>query len=388
MSAHYFDFNATTFVDSRVLEALIPYFREHFGNPSSLHQMSRIPARALRTARRQVQALLGAGEEREILFTSGGTESNNTAIRSALASSPNRRHMVTSAVEHSSVLKLARQLEKEGVTVSYAGVDGEGRLDFEQLKAAVTDQTALVSLMLANNETGVLFPIREAAGFLKGKGILFHVDAVQAVGKHLVSVQELGVDFLSLSAHKFYGPKGVGALYVRSGVPFHPLIWGGSQERGRRAGTENLPAIAGLGAACEQAFENLEEEISRLKRLRDFFESEISSRVTGVTINGGGAQRLCNTSNITFEEVEAETLIIALDQKGICVSSGSACLSGAHEPSHVLKAMGRTDAEAKSCVRFSFGKPTTEKDVEMLLGSVAEAVRQIRAKRAVLLDQK
>lgn len=379
MVTYYFDFNATTPVASEVLESMKPYLTQHFGNPSSLHHLGRIAARALRSAREEVASLLGAAEENEIVFTSGGTESNNAAIRSALISSGNRKKIVTSAVEHSSIGKLCRQLEKEGYPVSWVGVDSNGSLNLEELRHSLTEDTAVVSLMLANNETGVLFPIEKIGAMVKERGISFHVDAVQAVGKFPFILKKCPVDFVSLSAHKFYGPKGVGALYVKQGASFRPLIFGGSQERGRRAGTENVAGVVGIGTASRLVQKDLAQECQRLAQLRDRFEQKICQTIAGVNINGGESERLSNTSNLHVENADGEALLLILDQKGICASSGSACMSGSREPSHVLKAMGFSDEEANASLRFSFGRFTKDSEVDAAIPILEEAVRHLRS---------
>ncbi|MSR77239.1 MAG: aminotransferase class V-fold PLP-dependent enzyme [Candidatus Omnitrophica bacterium] len=378
MKTKYFDYNATTPVAPEVWEAMRPFYQEHFGNPSSTHQLGNIPKNAIKKARRQVSSLVDARDESEIIFTSGGTESNNTAIRSALASHPNRREVVTSVVEHSSVLKVCKQLEKEGYQVHYVGVDHLGNLNYSEFLKAVSDRTAVVSLMMANNETGILFPFREIGEMLMSRQIPFHIDGVQAAGKYVFSVRDFHADYLSLSAHKIYGPKGVGALYVRSGVLYQSLIFGGSQERARRAGTENVPGIVGMGSAAQCVSRQLQENISRIASLRDEFEQEIRQRISGIFFNGQGAERLCNTSNLGFEGIESESLLMVLDQKGICLSSGSACMSGANDPSHVLKAMGLSDTQAKASLRFSFGHETSREDIQALIEVLVKTVQELR----------
>ncbi len=360
-----------------VIEAMTPFFREHFANASSLHQSAREPRRALREARRAVAHLLGVADENSVFFTSGGTESNNAAIYSAVRSRK-RRKILTSPIEHSSVLRLMQRLAKDGYEIQMLQVDGEGRLDLAQLKAQLSDDVALVSLMSANNETGILFPVQEAAGLIHEHGILFHVDAVQSVGKQKLVLKDSPIDFLSLSAHKFYGPKGVGALYVRPGVPFESLIAGGSQERGRRAGTENVAGIAGLGKAAELASQHLESEIARLHALR----GELEARVTvhqGVRVVGALSPRLPNTSLMLFGGVDAEALLYALDAEGIAASSGSACMSGAREPSHVLTAMGFAPQEALSAVRFSLGAGSSPEEVTALCAALEKILPRLRA---------
>jgi cysteine desulfurase len=378
-TTHYFDYNATTPIAPEVRQAMEPFLWEHYGNPSSLYHLGRLPSRAIRDAHRHVAKLLNAKDFHEIIFTSGGTESNNTAIRSALAASPQKKEIVISSVEHSSVRKLAHQLISEGYTVHEIPVDGHGALNLEILRQKVSSQTALVSLMLANNETGIFFPIDEIGAWLKEREVPFHVDAVQAVGKYPIDVQKSQVDYLSISTHKIYGPKGSGALFVRKGISFKPLLFGGSHEFGKRAGTENVSGIVGLGAAAELVFKSLADETSRLSKLRDDFETQILQQVPNVKINGKGAERLPQTSNLCFDQIEAEALLIALDQKGICASVGSACMSGANEPSHVLKAMGLSDEEAKSSLRFSFGRFTTQEQVDYLLTELTQTLKRIRS---------
>ncbi len=377
MKTYYFDYNATTPVAPEAFRAMESFLKEDFGNPASAHQLSRNPAKMMRTARHSISVLLSAKDDSEIVFTSGGTESNNAAIRSALADNP-RKRILTSAVEHSSVLRLCRQLAKEGYEVIEVGVDSQGQLRMDDYKAALNDQTALVSLMWANNETGVIFPIEEIARLARAKGALVHADAVQAAGKISVNLSAGMIDFVSLSAHKLYGPKGIGVLYVRKGVSLHPLIWGGSQERGRRAGTENVPGIAGFGAAAEVVLRDFQQEAKRISDLRDEFEEKLSARVPQIKINGRGCPRIPNTSNICFQGVDAETMLIALDQKGICVSMGSACMSGANEPSHVLKAMGLSDEEARASLRFSFGRGTTREMINVLMDELENLSGRLR----------
>ena len=374
----YFDFNATTPVDREVLQIMLPYFSGNFGNPSSFHQSGVSASAALREARKQVALLLGAAEDSEIIFTSGGTESNNMAIFSALRTTGKTR-IVTTSVEHSSIRKLCKQLEKDGFEIVELPVKSSGMLDLENLDSVLSDQTALVSVMAANNETGVVFPIQEIGFKLRERGILFHVDAVQAVGKIPFDLKNTPVDFLSLSAHKFYGPKGVGALYARKGARFQPFIFGGSQERGRRAGTENVPGIAGLGAACRILFAKMSSEIERVRALRDSFESIVMEEIPGTIINGASVRRIPNTSSLRFEGVDSEALLICLDRSGIFASSGSACMSGSREPSHVLKAMALSDEEANMAVRFSFGRYTTRDEIGVLIAALSENIARLRS---------
>lgn len=375
----YLDHNAASPIHPEVLKAMEPLWRGLSANPSSTHQGGIAAARELRKARREVASFLGAQEESEIVFTSGGTESNNAVLESAVSQRKKRGRIVTSAVEHSSILRPLQALrERGGIEIVTIPVSEEGDLDREKLRESLTDETVLVSVMTANNETGVIFPIEKIAREIRERGILFHVDAVQAVGKIPVSLKTLSVDFLSLSAHKFGGPKGIGALYIRKGVPFHPLLWGGSQERGRRAGTENVPGAAGLGAALGRLRELFSEENQKVGELRDYFEESILKRISGVQVNGNLKSRLPNTSNLAFGGVDNEALLILLDEKGVYASSGSACLSGSPEPSHVLKAMGFSNERVKSSVRFSFGPENTFQEVEAVLGLLERFVAHLR----------
>lgn len=374
----YWDHNATTPVLPEVLEAMKPFWEELYGNPSSVHQFGSRVAREIRHARQEAASLLGARDESEIIFTSGGTESNNAALRSALWTEKGKRKMVTTAVEHSSILKPARALQEEGVEVVYLPVDRKGDLDRERLREVVTENTFLVSIMVANNETGVIFPVEEVGKEVHARGILFHADAVQAVGKISISLKDSAIDFLSLSAHKFGGPKGVGALYVRKGVPFRPLLFGGSQEKGRRAGTENVPGVIGLGEACRQLRKKLGDDNQKVGRLRDYFEEKVFGTIPRVEVNGDRLRRLPNTSNLAFEDVDAEALLILLDEAGISASSGSACLSGAPEPSHVLKAMGFSNERAKSSVRFSFGPENTSREADEVITHLQRFASRLR----------
>jgi cysteine desulfurase len=379
----YCDYNATTPVAPEVRSAMEPFLTGSFANPSSLHQAGKESAKAIRQARRAIAKFFQIEEEHEILFTSGGTESNNTAVRSALRTTGKKR-IVTTSVEHSSIRKLAQQLIKEGYEIHELPVDSEGRLDLEILKDSLTEDTALVSVMLANNETGVLFPAAEIGKIARAAGILFHVDAVQAAGKFPLFIKSLGADFVSVSAHKFYGPKGTGFLYVRKDTPFYPLIMGGGQERGRRAGTENCAGIAGMAAACELAASDFQGEMSRQAALRDSFESRVLREIPGVEVSGAGAPRIPNTSNLRFPGMDGESLLIALDENGIFASNGSACLSGSPEPSHVLKAMGFSDEEASSAIRFSFGRYTTEEEMRKVMTVLTQTVERMRKFRETL----
>ncbi len=379
MQPVYLDNNATTRTDPAVVEAMLPCFTECFGNPSSGYAFGSAAAAAIRSARKQVQALVGAAHDHEIVFTSGGTESDNTAILSALNVMAGRDEVVVSAVEHPAVLTLCRHLESDrGVKVRVIPVDSRGRLDVDAFQAVLSARTAIVSLMWANNETGVIFPVAELAEMTRTVGALFHTDAVQAVGKLPVDLKETRIDMLSLSAHKLHGPKGVGALYVRRGAPFAPSILGGRQERARRAGTENVPGIVGLGKAAECAMDTVSAEGPRIARLRDRLEQGLQQRIDGTHVNGDTTARLPNTCNIAFEGVESDALVALLDRAGIACSSGSACTSGSTEPSHVLKAMAVPPQFLRGAVRFSLSRDTGEADIARVLAVMPEIVGQLR----------
>lgn len=374
----YLDHNATTPVAREVLEAMLPYLTSHWGNPSSTYQFGARMRTVLETAREQVAELLGASP-REIVFTSGGTEANNTALHAALRSQPGKRHVITSAVEHASVLEPCRALEAEGYRVTRLPVDRDGLLSLTDLENALTPDTAVVSLMWANNETGVLFPVRAVAELCRARGVLFHCDAVQAVGKVAVDVRQTPVDYLSLSGHKLQAPKGVGALYVRRHTPFAPLLRGGHQEDERRGGTEAVPLIVGLGCAAERARNALSGWEPAVRPLRDALERGLLSSVPDTELNGHPTLRLANTTNLTFRGVEAEALLILLDLEGICASAGSACLAGAAEPSHVIKAMKPDTTAARQMIRFSLGPENTAAEIQTVLGAVRRAVAALRA---------
>jgi cysteine desulfurase len=374
----YADHNATTPVAPRVFEAMRPFFTERYGNPSSVYSFGSQVMHFLEQARSQVAALLGAYPP-EIIFTGGGTESNNMAIRGALGLRPERNHIVTSRVEHSSVLRLCQHLEQEGQPVSWIDVDCQGQIDLNQLEQEVTEQTAIVSILWANNETGVISPVEEIGRIARDKGALFHTDAVQAAGKIPINVSRLPVDLLSIAAHKFYGPKGVGALYLRRGKRIRPLIYGGDQERTYRAGTENTAGIVGMAEACRLAIRWLEEGGGeKLAVLRDRFEDAIVNQAAPVQINGDPANRICNTSNLSFERVAGESILLDMDQKGVCASSGSACSSRSVEPSHVLEAMGLDEVRTRGAVRFSFGRGTTDEEINRLIEIVPDVVKRLR----------
>ncbi len=377
MKEIYLDNNATTKVDEAVFEEMRPYYCELYGNPSSMHFFGGQVQKKVDEARNRVAALLGA-EPSEIIFTACGTESDNSAIRSALEAFPDRRHVITTRVEHPAVLTLCRSLTKKGYRVTELGVDGAGRLDLEELKRALDDDTAIVSVMWANNETGVLFPIEEIAALVKERGALFHTDAVQAVGKIPINMAASGVDMLSLSGHKLHAPKGIGILYLRKGTPFRPFLVGGHQERSRRAGTENTAAIIALGKACQLAGEWLEDENSRVLAMRDRLERELLTIIPYARINGGGAERLPNTLSIAFEFVEGEAILLLLSEKGICASSGSACTSGSLEPSHVLRAMGVPFTCAHGSIRFSLSRFTTDEEIDVVIRELPPIILRLR----------
>ena len=375
---YYFDNNATTRIAPEVVEAMLPFLKEHYGNPSSAYGFGRDVANQVEEARTKVAALINA-EPREIIFTSCGTESNNSAIHSALVTNPDSKHVVTTSVEHSANLKFCQYLQKQGYAVTYLPVESDGSLDLHLLERAIRPDTAIVSVMWANNETGVTFPIEEVAAICRSKGALCHTDAVQTPGKLKIDVKDLGVDLLSLSAHKLHAPKGIGMLYVKRRAKYHPYVIGGGQERGRRGGTENVPYIVGFGRAAELAMASLRDENTRVRALRDKLENGILAKVPGTIRNGGKEPRLPNTSNIAFDSVEAEGILMLLDQARVCVSSGSACTTGSLDPSHVLLAMGCGVARARGSVRFSLGIYNTETEVDYLLKHLPGIIAKLRA---------
>lgn len=380
MKPVYFDNNATTRVDPRVLEAMLPFFTEQFGNASSMHAFGAEVGAAVKRARASVQALIGAEHDHEVVFTSGGTESDNAAILSALEVSPRRREIITSAVEHPAVLSLCAWLEKNrGVKVRIIPVDGKGRLDMEAYEAALSDRVAIASIMWANNETGTLFPVERLAEMAKGHGILFHTDAVQAVGKVPIDLKSTAIDMLSLSGHKLHAPKGIGALYVRRGTRFRPQMKGGQQERGRRAGTENTPGIVALGKAAELAAQHMAEENGRVKDLRDRLEKGLVQRIPSSFVTGDVANRLPNTANVAFEYIEGEAILLLMNRAGIAASSGSACTSGSLEPSHVLRAMNIPYTAAHGAIRFSLSRDNTSAEVDRVLEAMPPIIARLRA---------
>jgi len=373
----YLDNNATSQVAPEVLEAMLPYFHDLYGNPSSMHTFGGQVGRRVRQAREQVAALINAQPE-EIIFTSCGTESDNTAIRSALATNPGKRHLVTTRVEHPAIHSLVARLAQEGYRATEVPVDADGRLNMAQYAKSLTPDTAIVSCMWANNETGVIFPVEEAAVLARNRGILFHTDAVQAVGKIPIDMRRSAIDLLSISGHKLHAPKGVGVLYVRKGTRFAPFLIGGHQEKGRRGGTENVPSLIGLGLACELAGQNLEKENTLVKSLRDKLENALLERIPRSRVNGDRLNRLPNTSNISFEFVEGEAILLRLNEFGICASSGSACTSGSLQPSHVLRAMGVPFTMAHGSIRFSLSVYNTEKEIDFVIDTLPPIIDSLR----------
>ncbi|MGM0676383.1 cysteine desulfurase NifS [Ectothiorhodospira marina] len=378
MKPIYMDNNATTCVDPRVVETMLPFLTEQFGNPSSMHRFGDQVGRALKRAREQVQSLLGAEHASEVIFTSCGTESDSTAILSAVRAQPQRREIITTEVEHPAVLNVCEQLEKEGYTIHRLGVDGQGRLDLAHYREVLSDQVAVASIMWANNETGTLFPVESMAEMARAKGVMFHTDAVQAVGKLPIDLKYTCIDMLSLSGHKLHAPKGVGVLYVRRGLRFRPLLRGGHQERGRRAGTENVPGIIALGRAAELALTHMDDERRRVRVLRDRLETGLLEQIPHAFVTGDVDNRLPNTLNIAFEYIEGESILLMLNQQGIAASSGSACTSGSLEPSHVMRAMGIPYTAAHGSVRFSLSRFNTQEEVDRVIQVMPDIVARLR----------
>ena len=378
MKTIYVDNNATTRVAPEVVEEMSPYFSELYGNPSSMHFFGGQVQTKVEEARERVAGLIGARPQ-EIIFTSCGTESDNTAIMSALESNPEKRHVVTTRVEHPAVKNLVGQLKREGYRVTELPVDRDGLLSMDEVSQVITEDTAIVSVMWANNETGVLFPVEEIANLAKSRGAIFHTDAVQAVGKIPINLAESQIDMLSLSGHKLHAPKGIGVIYVRRGTRFSPYIIGGHQEEGRRGGTENVPYIIGMGKACELAANHLEDMNVRVKGLRDKLENGLLGKIPNSIVNGDRDQRLPNTSSISFEYVEGESILLKLSDKGICASSGSACTSGSLEPSHVLRAMGVPFTAAHGSIRFSLSSYNTEEEIDFILKVMPPIIEKLRA---------
>src|SRR5437763_2282502 len=373
----YLDNNATTQLDPAVIEEMLPFLTKYYGNPSSGYGFAAMARKGINLARERLAALLGC-EPSENVFTSGGTESNNAVINSALQNDPRGKHVVTSAVEHSAVLGPCQDLAKRGCEVTFVGVDRDGNVDLAELERAIRPETALVSMMWANNETGVLFPVERIAEICREKGVLFHTDAVQAGGKVPIRLRHTAINFLSLSAHKFHGPKGIGALYVNRRTRFSPLIVGGGQENGRRGGTENVASIVGLGKAAERAAEYLSQEQTQVRAMRDRFEKTILENVPGASVNGAGAARLPNTSSLSFEEIESPAALLLLDRHHICCSAGSACRTGSQEASHVLRAMDSSGDRARRSLRFSFGRFNTDAQVDRAIELIPKVIEKLR----------
>ncbi len=374
----YFDNNATTNVAPEVLEEMLPYLKEFYGNPSSMHSFGGKVHKKLEEAREKVANLLNSSPT-EIVFTSCGTESNNFAIRGVLEANPEKKHIITTRVEHPAVLNVCKYLSKKGYDVTFLKVDNKGQIDLDELRDSLRDDTAIVSIMYANNETGVIFPMEKIAQIVKSKGIILHVDAVQAVGKIPIDLSKLPIDLLSSSGHKLHAPKGVGFLYIRRGTKIKPFMLGGHQERGRRGGTENVASIIGLGKACELAMNSFEEEMTKVKGLRDKLENFILENIPYTHVNGDRENRLPNTTNVSFEFIEGESILLMLDKYGICASSGSACTSGSLEPSHVLRAMGVPFTLSHSSIRFSFSRYNKEEEVDRCIQVLPEIIDRLRS---------
>ncbi len=377
MKVVYVDNNATTQAAPEVVEEMLPYFHDLYGNPSSMHSFGGDVAKKLKEARQKVADLIGATPD-EMLMTSCGTESDNTAIRAALASLPEKKHLITTRVEHPAVLNLCEHLAKNGYRVTFLPVDRGGRLNPDDLYRHLSRDTAIVSIMWANNETGVIFPIEEIAEVLRDRDVVFHTDAVQAVGKIPIDLGKVPVDMLSLSGHKLHGPKGIGALYIRRGTKFSPFLIGGHQESGRRGGTENVASIIGLGKACELAAAHMDDENVRVRYLRDKLEKAILERIPNAMVNGDREHRLPNTTSISFEYIEGEAILLMMNELGICASSGSACTSGSLEPSHVLRAMGVPFTAAHGSIRFSLSIYNTEEDIDFIIQKVPPIIQRLR----------
>lgn len=375
----YLDNNATTKVDEKVLEEMLPYFKEEYANPSSMYDFSKKSSHAIKQARGYIKDFVGAANEKEIIFTSCGSESANTAIRGVLAQDKTKKHIITTKIEHPCVLNVYKYLEKQGYKVDYIGVNSNGELDIDQLPELITNDTALVSVMWANNETGVLNPIKKISEIIKSKNpnTKFFVDGVQAAGKVPMNVVDCGIDMLGISGHKFHAPKGIGALYVNSKTMINPLIIGGHQERGKRAGTENVPYIVGIGKAAQLAMDNLEYEMTEIKRLRDKLEKGIIQNIYNARVNTGLAQRVPNTTNIGFEYIEGELILLHLSDLGICASSGSACTSGSLEPSHVLRAMNVPFTAIHGSIRWSLSRFTTEDEINYVIEKLPKVIEEI-----------
>lgn len=374
----YMDYSATTPVKKEVLDAMLPYFSEHFGNPSSLYSIAQESKEALEKARGQVASLIGA-KANEVFFTAGGSEADNWALEGVVDALKDKgNHIITTKIEHHAILHTAEYLEKHGIDVTYLDVDAEGRVNPEDVKNAITDKTVLISIMMVNNEVGTIEPIKEIAEIAHNHGILFHTDAVQALGNVPIDVDNMSIDLMSMSGHKIYGPKGVGALYIRKGTKISNFIHGGAQEMKKRAGTENLAGIVGFGKAAELAKENLESHINRVSELRDYFISEVTSKIPDTIVNGSMEHRHPGNANISFEYIEGESMLILLDMNGISVSTGSACSSKSLTPSHVLSAMGIPVERIHGTLRFTIGDPTTKEDIDYVIEKLVEIVQKLR----------
>ncbi|MGD8209932.1 MAG: cysteine desulfurase NifS [Desulfobacterales bacterium] len=378
MKVIYLDNNATTKVAPEVVDAMLPYMSDYYGNPSSMHSFGGDVAEKIKEARENVANLIGATAD-EIVFTSCGTESDSTAILAAIESNPDRKHIVTSRVEHPAVKNLCEVLSKKGYRITFVPVDSQGTLDLDYLYQNLSDDTAIVSLMWANNETGVIFPIEEISQRTKDQGIVFHTDAVQAVGKLPIDLKNTGVDLLSLTGHKFHAPKGIGALYIRKGTKYSPFMIGGHQEKGRRGGTENVASIIALGKAAELAKKHLDEDgYEQIGRLRDKLETNLLNRIPHSIVNGDREHRLLNTTSIAYEYVEGEAILLMMNEHGICASSGSACTSGSLEPSHVLRAMGVPFTAAHGSIRYSLSRYTTEEEIDVVIEKTPAIIERLR----------
>ena len=377
MSTIYLDNNATTKIDPLVLKEMMPFLTDYYGNPSSMHKFGGQVSSHIAKARHRVASLLNAQPD-EIIFTAGGTESDNTAIYSALDSQPGKKHLITTRVEHPAILNVCRHLEQRGYDVTYLNVDEKGQLSLDELRAAIRPDTALVTIMYANSETGVIFPMDEIATIVKEHGVMLHTDAVQAVGKVEINLEKLPVDYLSLSGHKIHGPKGIGVMYVRKGVSFRPHLRGGHQEHGRRAGTENTAAIVGIGKAAELAQLSMEIENTGVKHMRDVLEEGLLKTIPDAVVNGDREHRLPNTTNISFKNVEGEAILLMMDGFNIAASSGSACTSGSLEPSHVLRAMGVPFTFAHGSIRFSLSRFNSDEEMQVVLKELPGIIKRLR----------
>ena len=374
----YLDNSATTRLDDEVLKEMMPYLTEEYGNASSIYKLGRNTRNAVETAREKIAKAINA-EPDEIYFTSGGTESDNTTIRGIAYNNKKKgNHIITSKIEHPAILETCKQLEKEGFEITYLNVDKNGIIDFEQLKNSIKETTILISIMFANNEIGTLQPIKEIGTIARENNIYFHTDSVQAVGSIKIDVKKMNIDSLSMSAHKFYGPKGIGALYIKKGIAFQKFMNGGHQERNKRAGTENVPAIVGMGKAIEIAYRDLEKHTKQIKELRDYYINQVKEKIPYIKINGDMEKRLPGNSNISFRFIEGEGLLLNLDLKGICASSGSACTSGSLDPSHVLLAIGLPHEIAHGSLRISIGKYNTKEEIDYLVENLVEIVGRLR----------